>query len=666
MHPEAARLIELTTRPLAGNAELLMAAKAEMENALETRAAEAITEAADALARADLYPQRRRWQVALVVLTVMVSVPLLVHSALQFRELLKLGPVFSMMSGGMGSRPVSNFTPQQRLLLFGAEGAATDSAKWKPLWDSEPENPAYLTEYATAYFSQHNELSPEILEAAERVDPDNAWFQILAAAGRAEGAVSKERAPSSGRKAAPKTPVWKIDDEKRLLEALALIHGITGKSRMTFYQDVMLQQRLTLFPPRRDFVSQIPRTVYAASQTAPGIRLRKLVDVLAAGAQRCAAAGDVAGFRQIVGDWRILSGFSVRNSYLLIDGLIARVVIGGPLQNFRDAARGLGLEQEADEFEALYARLQKEKDDREDRTKVDGMGESIQRQGSILTSMVTPMVRRQVMNPPPLTEADLKPGRYADHAMLERLFAWTAWLLLGGCVGLAALSRFRHNPLAWGLSARIQDLIRPSDWLWMVGGGLVFPLVWYGVFTRLTPLSAHEWNARMSVFIMPGGQFGGLLLSIIILPVLIASRCLAKRGAVLGLAPRFSWLGWTAAAAALAGVPAYGALMWIGPTAGLVLSGVAVAWLLAGFAVVLFGRGSQALRRASLARIVPTVWICGMLMLAASSLYFYSQERRWIQQDRIFAPNPFQYESEVAQVLRAELLEIIGEPADAR
>jgi hypothetical protein len=106
--------------------------------------------------------------------------------------------------------------------------------------------------------------------------------------------------------------------------------------------------------------------------------------------------------------------------------------------------------------------------------------------------------------------------------------------------------------------------------------------------------------------------------------------------------------------------------MWIGPTAGFVLSGVAVAWLLAGFAVVLFGRGSQALRRASLARIVPTVWICGMLMLAASSLYFYSQERRWIQQDRIFAPNPFQYESEVAQVLRAELLEIIGEPADAR
>jgi hypothetical protein len=177
--------------------------------------------------------------------------------------------------------------------------------------------------------------------------------------------------------------------------------------------------------------------------------------------------------------------------------------------------------------------------------------------------MTAPMVRRQVMNPPPLTEADLKPGRYADHALLERLFAWTAWLLLGGCVGLAALSRFRHHPLAWGLSARVQDLIRPSDWLWMVAGGVVFPLVWYGIFTRLTPLSAHEWNARMSVFIMPGGQFGCLL-------------------------------------------------------------------------------------------------------LAGSSLYFYSQERRWIQQDRIFGPSPFQYESAVAQVLRAELLEIIGEPADAR
>jgi hypothetical protein len=189
MHPEAARLIELTTRPLAGNAELQMA---EFANVLGTHAADAITEAADALARADLYPQRRRWLVALVVLPV--------------------------------------------------------------------------------------------------------------------------------------------------------IHGITGKSRMTFYQDVLLQERLALFPPVRDYVGRIPPTVYAASQTAPGIRLRKLVDVLAAGAQRCAAAGDVEGFRQIVRDWRILGGFLVRNSYLLIDGLIVRSLIGGPLLNFRDAARSLGLE----------------------------------------------------------------------------------------------------------------------------------------------------------------------------------------------------------------------------------------------------------------------------------------------------------------------------------
>jgi hypothetical protein len=333
------------------------------------------------------------------------------------------------------------------------------------------------------------------------VDLENAWFEILVAAGTAEGAVTKERVPYSPRKATPKTPVWKIDDEKRLLESLALIHQLARKSRMTFYQDVLPWERLALFPPRQDFVSQIPPTVYAASQTAPGIKLRKLMDVLAAGPQRCVAAGDVEGFRQIIGDWRVLTRH--------------------------------------------------------------------------------------------LTDMDLRPSRYADHAMLERLFAWAAWLL-GGCVGLAALSRFRHNPLAWGLSARIQDLIRPLDWLAMIAGGLVFPMLWYGAITRLAPLAAREWNAAMSGFIMPGGQFGCLLLS------------------------------------------------------------------------MLFGRGPQALRRATLARIVPTVWICGMLALAGLSLYFYSQERHWIQQDRIFGPHPFQYKSTVAQVLRAELLEMPGEPAEVR
>ena len=681
MNPEEECLIELATRPLVDNAELRLAAEAELRKSLEANATdrpEAIAEAADSLARADLHPHRGRRRIALVVIVALISLPLLAHTALQYQQIRGETGLAALCDSVMGNIP--RLTPQQKLLLFGDKHASGNAEKWKPLWDSDPKNPAYLAEYALAYCKDHEELSSEILTAAESIDPDNGWFPALAAAGIAKGAVTKESVPYSKKIALLKTPVWKIDDEKHLRDCLSAIHQFAGKPRFTAYLNVLLRQRIPLLPPRRDFVSQIPPMLYMTGQNSTSVQFRKLADVMAAGAQQCAVNGDLPGFHQITGDWKSLVSVTSKSGETMVDVLIAKMIFNSPAANFRDAAQALGLPEEASYFAAIHDRWRQEVDAREKRGKAVTADEDFAiRHGAFLgTILGIPAIGNQVKSPPELTDRDLRPARYADHALFLRFSSWPAWLLLGVCAGIAALARYCHSPLVRSLSGRMVDLMRPSDQAWMIAGGIVFPVLWYFLITRLTPLSAREWSVQASFFIQPSGQFGCMALAIIILPGVIASWRLAKRGGALGLGKRFQWIGWVMAAIALAGVPVFGtAMLWVTlgdklKSQSLFVLAVAGIWLLVGFSLNVIGRfgvESQALRRATLARIVWPVWVFGMLVLAVLVPFHYAEERRWIQQDEIYKisaefPGPNRHEYNVTQILRAELLEMIDQAGE--
>jgi hypothetical protein len=673
MNPAEDRLIELATRPLAGNAEIQLAAAGELRRRIETCAASpaALDEAADALDRADRRPRRHRWRVALYVATLLVSLPALVHSA---RQVFVLSGIRSLASPMAASPPkltalVAGATPAQKLLVYGDPKAVNHASRWKPLWDSSPENPAYFAEYANACYQDSERFSPELLATAERLDPDNGWFPALAAAGDSKGAVSKQKSPrGTGGKTA--TPVWKIDNEQQFQAALTRIHQAAQKPRFTAYQNELLKQRIPLFPPRTDFVSQLPPTVYLAAQNVPAIHLRKLTDLMAAGAQQCAANQDVSGFRQITGDWQTLAQAITRNGDLLIDLLVAKAFISSPLANFRDAAQALGLTDEAARFSALHEQFAAEKAAREKRRWDSRTTDLATSKGSLLASMTLPMLARLAQSPPPLTEADLRPGRYADHAVFERIASFIGLAILGLCAGLAALQRLRHSPLFNPLAERMLDLLRRSDWWWIIAGGIVAPAVWYFGMTRLTPLSAREWSIRWTVFLQPSCQFGAMVVMMIVLPVVIAAWRLGKRGAPLGLAPRRAKLGMAAAICAVLAVPAFGAIL-SGPdrimiAAGIILLGLPVLWLVVGFFVNILGNDAHALHRATLARMVLPAWVSGMFLMAVSMPVHHAQERRWIQQDPLYRisaekPAPTHYEWEVTQQLRKELVELMDQ-----
>lgn len=684
VNPESERLIDLVTRPLVDDSEVHLSGVVKLREILEAHAAcpTAVKEAADSLARADQQPHRGRWKVVLLVVTLLISMPLFVDMAKLVGRASDLRTLIaSFFPGGPAIIPtkMGNFNAAESLLINGDVAAKNMADRWKPLWTTEPDNPIYFAAYAAGYFKDHDNLSAEILATAERIDPDNGWFLAMAAAANADAAVTKEkRAPKEKRSPKEvredKPVVMTIRDEMLLDETLAILRRVATKPQFTSHENELLAQQIRLFPQRWDWVSQVPLLCHVGGMNPRSIPLRKLSGVLAAGAARCAAKGDADGFRKIARDWYYLARSSTAGADTLIDLLVARVTMTAHAANFRDAAHALGLEDEERYFTELNQRAKTEKEAREQRSRNSSVEDEISmKKSSILGGLMAPRLARQVRKPPTITDEELRAGRYADHALVGRVLSALGWSLLVIIIPSVFLMSGRKSPDA-RLARRMTDLLHPGDWIWLMVGGVIFPTLWYLSISRLTPWAAREWSVTSLWFLPIGGQFGSFILSLFIVPLAIASGLLAKRAAVFGLVPRFPWCRWLAAVACIAGVPAFGILPDYGEIGTrIVVPTILAVVLVAAFLLLIFFFGSsrRQLRGAALSRLVQPVWVAGMLMFALLVPFHYSEEKHWIQRDKVgeitaAAPAQSRLEYDVIQILRGELLEMLGKLPESR
>lgn len=680
MQPDAARFIRLATQPLADNKELRLAAEAELEKLISTHAADppvgTLTAAADALERADQYPNRRRWRWVLYGVTLLISLSGMAHIFSQFFE---LKTVISSIFGGspMKEKPLPGLTPSENLLLLGRDHAATHAEQWKPLWESQPQNPAYFAEYAAGYFRDHKHLSPEILATAEKIDPENGWYLGFEAATAAEVAVKRDytsRVKSTSDKAA----VFTVLDEKALAEALAIVHRIAAKPRFTSHQMELWKQRIPLFQPRRDIVRQIPVWIYYAKLTYPNFCPQTISYILAAGAERCTKNGDINGFHQITRDWHTLAISTTQGDSSTTDLMIAKRLVTSPAANFRDSAHTLGLKEESRYFGALIRRAAVQNRTRVKRQNSNTMSNHLLKtKSAILGDALQPWPKCQVLSPPPITDADLRPGRYGEHAFLNRLLTVIGCFVLSMVAAFTASARYLTSPLVTRLARRLSNLMRLRDFYLLFLTAVIFPLSWYLVITHFTPCSAREWSAGYLNGIPAVGQFGCFIMSLVTLPFVLASRLLANRANALGLKLRHPWLGVTAAVAALGGVPAFGAVSlyagfqygWLVPC---IFPAVAmVAPLISERKFNMFSEESRRLRSAVLNQLTQPVLVFGMLMLALLAAFFYAEERHWVPLDHMAEistefPAASRYDYEITQILRHEILELLGTPPEIR
>ena len=241
--------------------------------------------------------------------------------------------------------------------------------------------------------------------------------------------------------------------------------------------------------------------------------------------------------------------------------------------------------------------------------------------------------------------------------------------MLGLCALAALLFRFRGSLLARRLSQRMLALLGPRDWLWIIGAGALVPVLYYQLIYRLTPFGGRDFALGASGFAIPLGQWAGLALLLIALPILVARWRLTLRAGAAGLASNIRWPLPAAAVGGMLALPLIGATLEAPSLllgCSILMALLLLAILIVGFRALL-GRRPQLVRRMTLARAILPAYATAMFAMATTTLICQLEERHWVALDHLMeitaeTPAMSRYEYQAAQLMRQELIDILTSP----
>jgi len=695
--------IETALQPLADHAELQQAAVELLDETL----GKSPGKAAEAVARweaLDAKPRRPLVKWAFIIVLAVVSAWAWtggVKEGIVYWRINNINQEIFKLSGDTSSREAledrysRQLNDHGRLLMFGDLTKNTRSERKKCLWDSSPDNPAYFMEYASAYLSDHEyQLPPDFLETARHLDPDNSWFTYLAAAVTLRGMVEPQRQSKAARDAG-EAKTWTIRDQRKMDEFIALLHQASGQARFDSYQNRMTKERIR-FIPRDDFTEFVASCV-AAAGCLPELYFQILGKGIAAKSWQCAEQGDREGFFRLLADVEALNTrWADSETGNMIGELVFVSCLTAAVPNLHAAAVKLELTEKVEQLKGLDERLK----ERQQEVRARQSAEAGERAEARASTLISTNLTNYVKSPPPLTDDDLKPGRLTDHEFFSRACCLAAWLLFAVSMGLFALARFRLPAVVRRLVPRIGLLLRPVDYGWLIGAGILLPYAYMMIINRFTPLGGRDWSIGDTTMYflrqfretvadpgwrdwsiwdtrvyLPMAQFLGMALLMLVVPVLVARWRLSRRIAMPDLCGGRSWMAWLAVMCTAVFIPLAG---WIAPEAYkreiyqpwlIGLAAVPVVWLLVAALRALFGRAKpRLLYRGVIARALVPVYAAAMLLMAAAALGHKAAERYWFQCDTLMRMDPAfpamsPYEYEVARQLRAEIREILrGEP----
>lgn len=668
MTDSKSRFIEAAVRPLSGNAEQQAAAARFLETDLDGNGSghEQATRRWDAL---DARHGRPVWRIALFTVLLGVSAIVLAKSFSELEQLRTISKSISAMGVGTvgpGGGPVSlgkkSLTPDERLILSGDETQSSKAGKAKGIWDRHPDRPAYFAQYAAAFLAENGKLPDGFLETARRIDPENAWFLYLAASVEAGDCV-KKKARSAEAKAAGEAPEWEILDAGSLGRAMRLFHEARDLKSCEAYKSHLMREKIPLLA-QGNKIELFGAVAYVAGMTASDlISTRKLGDAVAAQAGLFGLEKDTAGFRELMADSEAYSQKILSTEPgTLVEALMYRVNIVAICQGLGGGAKAMGLQPEAEHYRAAHDRMKKARDSLKNRELLID-GHEFGMKAGIFEKMTVPMVHRQVLSPPPITDEDLKPGRLMEHEIVSMLCAGSVYLFLGVFLGMVWVPGFfRKRPIR-KLAARFESLMLPVDWMWVVGGGVVLPVLFVMILNRHTPLGARDFSVFALSFLQPIAFFNGLGLLLLILPILIIRWRLSGKCGSLGFVWLHPWIGWVAAGFCLPHMIVAGyavplvMIRWVNVAALVLL--IPHLWLLVVGARACFAGPVRSLMSATVARALVPAYASAMLLMISLVAVFKACETYWFRKEAAMVldadfPGLGTYEYKVAMQLQKE------------
>lgn len=665
------RLIETAVRPFADNAEVKLAA-AEM---LEGIVPQPVEGGEDVVRRWDELDERKprfRWRTAFLIAALLVSGAIVAEMTFwtfNYRRAFNALAGITMVSTTASAFPPTRKEPteEEKLILL-VDGSASRTVSAKALWDLHPESPVYFAKHAEAHLSEHGKLPADFLADARRIDPSNAWYFYVAAAQEADGSIEKK--PRTAAAKVPRTPPqWEIRDREKLDRSLALLRQARDLATCQDHKRELVARQVALLKQDTQLRRLISSGYLAGITVRDLISLRKLADAISAKAALLAAERDADGLRELMADADAMARKTANaEPSTMVAGLVYRVINAAPALALADAAGKLGLDEDAARYRKIYDEFERIREARNKiELSVDGL--EFQMKSGFIPGLTIPMVHRQVENPPPITEADLKPGRLTDHELVSMLCAVGVFFLLGACSVLVWANRFRLGKPVRELTRRMESLLRPWDWAWIIGCGVILPFLVVFSINRLTPLGGRDLSVFGMKFVLPLGHFIGLFLLCVILPVLIGRWRLGKRAACLGIFWGRSCLGWAAVVLTVGYVAAIGMVVPFSSmnevAAVTVFLVLAKLWIPTVAGRALAGKKEQLVKSGTMGRVLLPAYASAALLMICLVPVFRAAEQYWFERDHFMMLNPEtpgmgSYEYKVAVESQKELRKILG------
>jgi len=556
------------------------------------------------------------------------------------------------------------------LLVFGDETQESNAARWKALWDSEPENPGFYLVYANAYQRDFDNLPPDYLEIGAKLDPGNGWFQLMASADQTEAAITRQRRPGGkpGERHSGVASPYTIEDPELLEALIQQVHEAAHAEMLDNYAAELGERRYAALPPPDGILVNLWRSTVMGMTSTGYIHLQRLAQLVAAAAQHQAESGDLAAFQVLVEDWEILTHRLLDRQVDLLDNMIIRVSLGATYPSFRDAAITLN----APEKEAL---IQRELRIREHAIKLDearaardSEHDQISRHGSVLTSLTLPMISSQVLEPPPVTKAELLPATRADNGLVARVLSAGLWVLLALAVLLLGMAEVGDRRIFKSLKHRLTSLFHARDHAWIIIAGGIVPILFYLALRYATPLARLDWGPRLTFYAIPLAQFACLLIMILSWSLVIARWRLERATGFLTWKRGRFRLHWLILVCAPLAMLMSGLAVPFGPVSTIslwttaILAGINILWLLGAFSLRAFAKSRHRLRRACIADAMIPALIVAMLAPPLLVPHFHGEEHHWLAKDEFtsLGARATKAEERITRQLNAEIRALLA------
>ncbi|MFA7231229.1 MAG: permease prefix domain 1-containing protein [Victivallaceae bacterium] len=437
----------------------------------------------------------------------------------------KVGKIFSF-------NIFPRYTPEQQFILYGDHTKKTNAERQKAIWDKFPDNKIYAANYITSlmgswsYDGKNRDFVLSEIGRAERLDPDNALYNYLAAGIMLKAACKEIALPQKDRKIQTQ---YRIEIKDRALLEKAMREYLIGvnKKYCSSYTKDLLKQRLQIIGRADSLGGQLEQISVAAGTILPNLSFyRSMSIIMPEYAGFLIKEGKKQEALQYLNTWQQFIRHINSDGDYLIGVLVTAAIARIDMEKLPPLYEKLGMAKTAKKVvkdaELLYAPVKEFKE----KVRLFKFKPAVNYGGGALTNVLLPGLGRE------FTNEELAPERHVEYVFCQKITLAVINLLL-----LIGIIFATGTALYWRLRSGSRLLLLtppPRTMLKIMSLSIILPGIIYFALTQIEPLSGYNFGITFNFprFI---AQMSLLLLFIPAIVMILTGRYVATRCRELGV-----------------------------------------------------------------------------------------------------------------------------------